>query len=127
MLYVTASTVTFEASPAELKANLTEALSMRCSVHTDDVPSNATSSPSTAADVRHISTIFITRNDGEDVASMTLLDAPMAFVDQGNLEVKGSISTTSGEGYVCVFVSLYVCVCVCVCVCARARVCVLDR
>jgi len=85
----TASVINFEAFPNELKANLTELASMRCSV-------------STSNDLRHISSIFVTRNNGgQDLASVTPFDAPVALADMGNLGVKGSTTCSQlGECFI---------------------------
>ena len=61
----------------------------------DAINQHFTSNPT---DVRHISSIFITQNDSVEVASVTAFDPPMALTDIGNLEVKGSLPVTSGEG-----------------------------
>ena len=89
-----ASNVFFEAFPKEIKTNLTASVSMMCRV-SDNVQTRASSS---AVDVSHISSIFISRGDGDDVASVTVFDPPTALADLGNLQVKGSLSALSGEG-----------------------------
>ena len=80
--------------PKEIKPNLTESVSMMCRV-SDNVQTRASSS---AVDVSHISSIFISRGDGDDVASVTVFDPPTALADLSNMEVKGSLSALSGEG-----------------------------
>ena len=48
--------------------------------------------------IRHVTSIFVLNNEGDDVASVTAYDAPAALADLGNLQVKGSVSAVAGEG-----------------------------
>ena len=86
--------MSLEAFPKDIVENITQAVAMRCSV-SDNAQARAAS---TVDDIRHISSIFISRGGGDDVASLTAFDPATALADLGNLEVKGSVSGTSGEG-----------------------------
>merc|ERR1719180_736886 len=95
ILDISASRLSFEAYPKEIVTNITTAAAMMCRVVDN---AGVTRAASSAVDVRHVSSIYILRGDGEDVASVTSYDPATALVDIGNMEVKGSLSATSGEG-----------------------------
>ncbi|XP_005101068.3 uncharacterized protein LOC101863352 [Aplysia californica] len=81
-------------------------MTLRCSLNDTAMTVNAglvgrRDVTQTLNNVQHVTSLVVTRNNGEQVASVTQFDPAKALVDLASLQVTGDVSGTSGEkGYI---------------------------
>jgi len=103
------SKILFEAHPDVLIANLTKSVTMRCSLNdTDLIPTaggviGKRDVTQTSENMKTITSLVITRSNGDHVATVIQGQPPRALADLGNIHVTGQIGNTGNpgeEGYI---------------------------
>jgi len=98
-----------DANPDVIQSNLTKSMTLRCSLNdTDPVPVSGgvigkRDTQYTPENVQTLTSIVITRNNGDHVASLITGQQPHAQTDLTNIQVNGSLSLTGEpgeEGYI---------------------------
>ncbi|XP_005097722.2 uncharacterized protein LOC101858857, partial [Aplysia californica] len=102
LVTVSGSIIQFEASSDVVQASLTHTLTMRCSLKDTAPPLAAPvvgrrDVTETTVDMKYVSSMVVMRNDIEHVAMVTVREPGKALLDQDNLQVTGSLETTSGH------------------------------
>lgn len=106
LAFSSGSKILFEANPDVIQANLTQTLSMRCSLNdTADAFVGGVVGKrdvtQTASNMQVVTSLVITRNNGEHVATIFGQQPAKALADLSNLKVDGDISGSVGErGYI---------------------------
>jgi len=101
------SKILFSADPGVITSNLTQAMSMRCSLNETD-PLALTTTPGnvigkrdvlqTQDNVNSVTSIVITRNNGDPVAQIIMGQQPKANADLANMRVTGDLSGSGAPG-----------------------------
>jgi len=106
IVLATGSVIEFNNEPLAIQAGLSRTMKMRCSLN-DTMVANVTGGmvgrdvTQTNANVQHVTSLVVMRNNGEHVASVTQYDPAKALVDLTTLQVTGDVSGQSGErGYI---------------------------
>jgi len=103
------SKILIDANPDVIQSNLTKSMTLRCSLNdTDPVPVSGgvigkRDTQYTPENVQTLTSIVITRNNGDHVASLITGQQPHAQTDLTNIQVNGSLSLTGEpgeEGYI---------------------------
>lgn len=106
MAFTSGSKILFEANPDVIQSNLTQSLSMRCSLNdTADAFVGGVVGrrdvTQTASNMQVVTSLVITRNNGEHVATIYGQQPAKALADLATLTVDGALSGAVGErGYI---------------------------
>jgi len=106
LAFTSGSKILFEANPDVIQSNLTQSLSMRCSLNdTADAFVGGVVGrrdvTQTASNMQVVTSLVITRNNGEHVATIYGQQPAKALADLATLTVDGALSGAVGErGYI---------------------------
>jgi len=107
--FTAGSKILIDANPDVIQSNLTKSMTLRCSLNdTDPVPTGGNivgkrDVQYSPENMQTLTSIVITRNNGDPVASLITGQQPKAQTDLNKIQVSGSLSVTGApgeEGYI---------------------------
>lgn len=94
----------FDKSPSDIIGNYSRVFTLRCSLNDTTTPVDGgivgRDITETLDNVEHVTSMIITRNNDEDVASVSQYNAAKAWADVASMNVSGTVSSSLGQrGY----------------------------